>query len=328
MNIKEIAKLAGVSTSTISRVLNNSGYVKQDVRERIEKIIEETGYFPSDTAKGLKEKKTNLVGVIIPRLSSRAVSLVVEGITRVLDEKGYTTILANTRLDFEKEMNFIKVFKQKRVNGIIFVATHITEEHVKLLKKIEIPKIFIGQDASEYGFSSVIHDDYGAAREMTGYLIKNGHKKIGFIGVYESDIAVGYERKRGYKDSILENGISVDDELIATGDFEISSVNASMEKIMKKNPSAIFAVTDNLAIGAISYLLERGYRVPEDISVVGVGDSGIAEIYNPRITTVKYKYKECGEEAAKLLINNLISKKIFKKMMGYKLIERDSAGSL
>ena len=328
MTIKGIAKLAGVSTSTVSRVLNDSGYVKQEVRERIEHIIEETGYMPSAVAKGLKDKKTNLIGVIIPRLNSITASLVVEGITRVLDKKGYTTLLANTRFSFEKELEFIKLFKQKRVNGILFVATRVTKEHAQLLKKIDLPTVFIGQDASSYEFPSVMYNDYEAAKDMTEFLIKKGHKKIGFIGVEETDIAVGYERKRGYFDAHNENNIEIDEKLIATGNFEVSSVEKSMEKIMDKNPSVIFAVTDTLAVGAINYLVKKGYRIPEDVSVVGMGDAGIAEIYNPSLTTIKYEYLESGEEAAKLLIDSFEKNISLKKVMGYKLIERSSTRSI
>ena len=325
MTIKEIARLAEVSTSTVSRVLNDSGYVKQEVRERVEKIIDDTGYLPSDTAKDLKKKNTKLIGIIIPKLSSRTIGLVADGITKVLDENGYSSILANTGLDFKKEIEFIKIFKQKRVDGIIFVATNIVEEHIKLLKKMKIPTVFIGQDSSSYDFSCVVHDDYGATVEMTNYLLNKGHRKIGFVGVDEIDRAVGYQRRRGYEAALKEHGIDVDRNLISIGNFEISSVDASMRKLMKENPTAIFAVTDNLAVGAINYLLKNGYRVPEDISVVGEGDSGIAEIYNPGLTTIKYQYLESGEESARVLMRILKTDKSEKKIMNYRLVERESA---
>ena len=325
MTIKEIARLAEVSTSTVSRVLNDSGYVKQEVRERVEKIIDDTGYLPSDTAKDLKKKNTKLIGIIIPKLSSRTIGLVADGITKVLDENGYSSILANTGLDFKKEIEFIKIFKQKRVDGIIFVATNIAEEHIKLLKKMKIPTVFIGQDSSSCDFSCVVHDDYGATVEMTNYLLNKGHRKIGFIGVDEIDRAVGYQRRRGYEAALKEHGIDVDRNLISIGNFEISSVDASMRKLMKENPTAIFAVTDNLAVGAINYLLKNGYRVPEDISVVGEGDSGIAEIYNPGLTTIKYQYLESGEESARVLMRILKTDKSEKKIMNYRLVERESA---
>ena len=325
MTIKEIARLAEVSTSTVSRVLNDSGYVKQEVRERVEKIIDDTGYLPSDTAKDLKKKNTKLIGVIIPKLSSRTIGLVADGITKVLDENGYSSILANTGLDFKKEIEFIKIFKQKRVDGIIFVATNIAEEHVKLLKKMKIPTVFIGQDSSSHDFSCIIHNDYGATVEMTNYLVKNGHLKIGFIGVDEIDRAVGYQRRRGYEDALKEHGIDVDRNLISIGNFEISSVDASMRKLMKEKPTAILAVTDNLAVGAINYILKNGYRVPEDVSVVGEGDSGIAEIYNPGLTTIKYQYLESGEESARVLMRILKTDKSEKIVMNYRLVERESA---
>ncbi|WP_372715166.1 LacI family DNA-binding transcriptional regulator [Ilyobacter sp.] len=328
MTIKEIARLAEVSTSTVSRVLNDSGYVNQEVRERVEKIIDDTGYLPSDTAKDLKKKNTKLIGVIIPKLSSRTIGLVADGITKVLDENGYSSILANTGLDFKKEIEFIKIFKQKRVDGIIFVATNIAEEHVKLLKKMKIPTVFIGQDSSSHDFSCIIHNDYGATVEMTNYLVKNGHRKIGFIGVDEIDRAVGYQRRRGYEDALKEHGIDVDRNLISIGNFEISSVDASMRKLMKEKPTAILAVTDNLAVGAINYLLKNGYRVPEDVSVVGEGDSGIAEIYNPGLTTIKYQYLESGEESARVLMRILKTDKSEKIVMNYRLVERESASKI
>lgn len=329
LNIIDIAKLAGVSKSTVSRYLNN-GYVSVESRDKIKKVLDETGFTPQRQAKGMRTKKTNLIGVIVPKISSETPSRVVEGITEILSNNGYDILIANTNLSVEKELEYLNIFKSNQVDGIIFMATKVKEDHVKVMNELEVPIVVVAQDID--GFSSVYFNEYDATRDITNYVIKKGHKKLGYIGVYEEDIAVGLYRKEAYIETLKENNIEIIEENIKIGNFSEESGYSLAKEIMEGNsvPTAIVAVTDNLALGAIEYLIDNNYRVPEDIAVVGMGDSRIARVITPKLTTIHYHYKTAGRKAAEIILDKLNNKSKNNKEIRKKvkldclLIERSS----
>lgn len=329
MNIIEIAKLAGVSKSTVSRYLND-GYVGDEAREKIKSVIESTGFIPQRQAKSMRTKKTNLIGVILPKISTETPPRVVEGITEVLSKYGYDVLIANTNLSIEKEIEYLKMFRNNQVDGIIFMATKVTESHLEVMKDVKVPIVIVSQKVD--GYFSVYHDDYNASKHIVEYLISKNHKNIGFIGVYEEDISVGYERKRGYIDKLKEHNINVMSKNIKIGDFtEASGFNLAKELMSEEDkPSAIFAVTDNIAIGAIDWLKENGYRVPEDIAVVGMGDSRLSRVITPKLTTLHFGYKTSGIKSAEIMMkllntNEIKLENIEKNLkLTYRLVERDS----
>jgi len=329
MTIKELSKLAGVSPATISRVTNNSGYVKAEVRERIEKLIEETGYVPNSIARNLKRKKTNIIGVIIPKISSETTGRVVEGITEIANQKGYELLLGNTRNKNSGEIEYLKILHEKRVDGILVLTSGITKEHIKVIKQIKIPTVFVGQDASKYNLPSVVQDEKNALFEMTNHLIKSGHKHIGFIGVDELDHSIGVLRKEGYKKAIKKAGLK---ENVFVGDFSVNTAYRGARELTAKNSNitAIVSVTDNLAIGAMNYFFDQGKKVPEDVSITGVGDTSNSALFNPRITTIHYNYGETGKNAADLLFKLIEDGKApYKKLtLSYSLNERSSTKKL
>ena len=326
MTIKEIAKLANVSTSTISRVVNKSGYVKNDVREKIEKLIEETGYRPNAYAKALLQNKSHTIGIILPKVNSSSSGDTVAGIDDFFAPNGYSLIIGNSNHSVEKEIQLFKLFQEKRVDGIILMATEITKTHEELIKKNGIPTVILGQES----FNStpcVIFDDEFAARELTEYLTSKITKDIAFIGVGEYDIAVGKKRKDGFLKVLKEKNIEITNEFIKTGDFSVESGYKACKEILEKvMPQAIFSVTDKMAIGAMRYLFEKGLRVPEDIAIVGMGGTDLAKYYHPIITTSKYNYNDLGYEGAKLLFDiieksNLRTKKI---ILSHELLKGES----
>ena len=328
MNIIEIAKLAGVSKSTVSRYLND-GYVSAENRVKIQDVIKSTGYMPLRQAKTLRTKKTNLIGVIVPKISTETTSRVIEGISDEISKCGYDLLIANTNLNINKEMEYLNILKNQ-VDGIIFMATKITDKHIKIMEEIGIPIVVVSQNIKEY--PSVYYDDYNASKDVVKQLLINGYKKIAFIGVYEDDIAVGYERKQGYINALEENKIKLNEKLIQIGDFSMESGYELCKKLMEDNekPDAIFATTDNIAVGAIEYLLEAGYKVPKDIGIWSIGDSKISRVVTPKLNTVHYYYKTSGKNSGEIimsLIDNNIksSKNVDKKIkLGYRLITRDS----
>ena len=307
LNIIDIANLAGVSKSTVSRYLNN-GYVSEEAREKIKKVLDETGFTPQRQAKGMRTKKTNLIGVIVPKISSETPARVVEGITEVLSPNGYDILIANTNLSIEKELEYLNIFKSNQVDGIIFMATKVTEKHVKAIESLEVPIVVVAQDIKEC--SSVFFDEFQATE----------------------DIAVGLYRKQAYIKTLEKNNININYENIKIGDFNEESGYRLAKEIMegKNTPTAIVAVTDNLALGAIEYLLDNNYKVPEDIAVVGMGDSKISRVITPKLTTVHYHYKTAGRKAAEIILkklNNEIDKKekVVKKVkINCLLVERNS----
>lgn len=304
MRIKEIANLAGVSPATVSRVMNNSGYVKEEKRKAVLKVIEEVGYQPNEIAKSLKNQKSRMIGVIVPKISTETASRVVSGVTEIAKANKYQIVIANTNLDIEEEINYLKFLSNKSVDGIIMMATELTDRHIDIIKQLTIPIILLGQSHPE--FTSIIHDDYQATYDLTIHLIEQGHQAISFLGVNEKDVQVGKVRKQGFIDAMKASGLTVDPDLLLIGDFEIETANKQVATLLKtKRPTAILAVTDHLAIGAIHGCLDQGLNVPGDVSVVGIGDIGLAKYLNPPLTTVHYMFKTSGKMACEALFKQM-----------------------
>lgn len=325
--IKNIAELAKVSSTTVSRVLNNSGYVSDEVRNRILKIIQDSGYVPSEHAKSLRTKQTKVIGVILPKISTETASRVVAGMEDELTKFGYQILLANTNLDKEKELEYLQLLKSRQVDGIILLATNISEQLVKEIHQLNIPFVAIGQDIPEV--SSVVYDDYNVAVDVTAFLINRGHINIAFIGVDESDRAVGYLRKKAYYDVMEQHGLPIENGWVQTAVFDIQSGYDSMKRIIETSrtlPTATFAVTDRLAIGAMKYLKEHEISIPEDMALIGIGASEMSEYITPPLTTVDYVNEEAGMVAVGLILDSIIYKKqkIKKITLDYRLIIRDS----
>lgn len=327
ITIKEIAERANVSRTTVSRVLNNSGYVSEDARKRVLHVIDETGYVPSAHAKSLRTKKTKVIGVILPKISTETSSRLVNGIDDVLAGEGYQILLANTNLHAEKEIEYIRLLKSRNVDGMILSATNVQPELIQEIRQLKIPFIMVGQHAEE--LTSVIFDEYQAARDMACLLIKKGYKKIAFIGVDEADRAVGYLRKKGYLDAMKEHQLPVEASWLQKGIFDIDSGSDCMKSIMESaedKPQAVLAVTDRLAIGALQFLRQNGYSVPGDVAIAGMGGSELSKYITPALTTIDFSFEDAGREAALLILQKIKGEheqKINRKIR-YRLVERES----
>ncbi len=299
--IKEIAEMANVSRSTVSRALNNSGYVSEEARKRIEEVVEKTGYVPSEHAKSLRTKKTKVIGVIVPTIHTETSGKIVAGIDKELAKHGYQILLAATNLDQQKELEYLDLLQVRQVDGIILLGTNTEPQLAEKLNTLPIPAVMIGQELE--GVPSIVNDDEGAAMEITSYLISRGHTRIGFIGVDETDRAVGYMRKQGYLKAMEKHHLPVASEWMEEAVFDIDSGHDAMERMMQqgRQPSAVFAVTDRLAIGAKAFE-KAGFIVPADIAVAGIGASEIGQYSDPPLTTVDYQNEHAGAHAAKQIL--------------------------
>ncbi|MDO5100012.1 MAG: LacI family DNA-binding transcriptional regulator [Eubacteriales bacterium] len=309
MNIKDIAALAGVSSATVSRYLNH-GYVSAANREKLRAIIEEHQYQPSSMAQTLRTKKTMKIGVILPRIDSATISRIVEGISLSLRGLGYHLLLANTYNDTAEELRYLRLFRENQVDGIIFIATLWSRKHQQLVKACKVPVVLLGQQNPT--FSCIYHADGRAAYEATKAIV-NAARKIGYIGVTQSDQAVGQERRTGFYRAIQEEqqvrvGLADADAALTATDIE---VGFSMEdgykgakQLLSQNPQldSLVCATDTIAIGAMRYLKEVGVSIPVQIQVIGLGDSPVGDLLSPRLSTVHFSYKTSGIEAGKLLL--------------------------
>ncbi len=325
MNISEFAEYAGVSKSAVSRYFNN-GYLSSDKREKIEKAIEETSYSPSFSAQTIKTRVTKLVGVILPKLSSESCARITEGISQVLYEHGYQILLVNTANDYSKELEYLELFRQNRVDGVIFLATIFTEVHRSLMNKMHIPVIIVGQQYK--GFSCVCHDDYGAAYALTELMLKKGAVSPAYIGVTDEDKAAGEARHNGFLKALSDNGIKLDKQRSAVAEFTVDSGYSCAKKIFSaaERPDCIFCATDNIAAGAVLFCRENGIKIPEDVMICGVGDSKIGAMAAVPITSARLHYKTAGIEAAQMLLNAIGRASDVPKIMklDYEIVERES----
>lgn len=324
MNINEIAKMAGVSRATVSRYLNE-GYVSEEKRQAIKKVIEETGYQPSAQAQMLRTRKTRLVGVIIPKINSESISRMVSGISLVLSKEGFQLLLANTENDEKEELKYLEIFKENHVDGIILLGTIFTKEHKSLFKKLQVPMVLLGQKLE--GYSCVYHDNYHGIKAVAELLLEKSKYPV-YLGVTELDEAAGAERKRGFLAALKESGRTDEEAGMFQTGFNIEDGYRAAAEIMEKYPftDAVCCATDSLALGVITKLNELGKKIPGEIQVTGIGDSKLSMVSFPPLTTVHLYYKTSGMEAANMLVEMMRSgEEICKEVkIGYKVVEKGS----
>jgi LacI family sucrose operon transcriptional repressor len=320
VTINEIAKMAGVSRATVSRYLND-GYVSEEKKERIAGVIAETGYIPSSQAQMLRSKKTGLIGVIIPKISSDSIGRMVDGIGEELAKEGYQLLLASTNNNEREEVRYLQTFRNNYVDGVILIGTIFRKEHRKALEELEVPVVILGQQYE--GYACVYQDDCHSARDVAELLTKSC-RHIAYIGVTPRDKAVGAARKKGFQTALSSKGLEpVAEKQIA---FRMEEGYQAMRQIVETIPyiDGVFCATDMIAAGALQYLREAGLQ--RKVCVTGMGDSRIATILQPSLSTVHFHYKSSGREAARLLIEMLQKSEDVRKeiKMGYQIIERDS----
>lgn len=305
VTIIDIARLAGVGTSTVSRFLNG-GYVSDISREKIQKAIKETNYKPNNFAQHLKGKRSNLIGIIVPRLDSFAVSKILNGIDATLKKHDMHMLIHTSQQALDREIESLYSLATQKVAGIVLLATSITEQHLDVLHKIKIPCMLIGQQHPKFPY--VIQDDYYAAYTMGQHIVAQGHTQIAYFGVSELDEAVGIHRKQGFLQAMQEHGLdpisfvetsfSIDDAEQKALDFlSFFKLNTQYNA-----PSIIACATDNIALGVMKAAGTLGLTIPTQLSITGFGGYDVSQIVQPHLTTIKFDYEDTGIRAATHLI--------------------------
>ena len=329
VTIKDVAKMAGVSISTVSRVINNSKPVSSDIRDQVLRVIKETGYVPNPVARSLVTKKSNIIGVIVPDISSLFVGDLLSGIEEIGRMYEYDIFLCNTYGESERELKYINLLKSKAVAGIIFVSEKLEKPQIDLVKESQIPSVYISKNAKDFDVYSIGIDHKQASYDMTNYFINKGKKKIAFLRTSVEDNIEDSERYKGYKKALEDSGIDLDKSLVLQGDSTNESGYRIVEVLIEKGniPEAIFASSDELAVGALNALLDNRINVPKDISIAGYDDTRIASMIRPSLTVIKQPIYDMGAVAARIIVKLIDNQDVEEKyiILPHTLIERQSS---
>ncbi|MDO3677692.1 MULTISPECIES: catabolite control protein A [Paenibacillus] len=303
VTIYDVAREAGVSMATVSRVVNNNPNVKPQTRKKVFEAIERLGYRPNAVARGLASKKTTTVGVVIPDISNSIFSEVARGIEDIANMYHYNIILSNADKKKEKEIRVINTLLEKQVDGLLFMGGAITEEHIQAFKTSSVPVVLCATADEQRTIPSVDIDHEKAAFDAVNVLLENGHRDIAMISGTLQDPANGYARYQGYKKALEAANIPLREELVRIGNYRYESGLEVTKYFLEldNRPTAIFAATDEMAIGAIHTLQDNGLKVPEDMSVISVDNIRMASMVRPLLTTVAQPMYDIGAVAMRLL---------------------------
>lgn len=331
ITIKDIAKMAKVSTATVSRVLNSPDIVSEEKKELINNIMYEMNYQPNALARGLIKKETKTIGVIIPDIDNLFYPAVVRGIEDALGIKDYNVFLCNTDKGIEKEKKYINTLLEKRVDGIIFMGTRPIDpeknEHILRLSN-KLPILMINDSILGAGIYSVLTDEIEGAYKAVKYLLGLGHKKIAYV-TGEADYTTYKNKQEGYESALREHAIPIN-PLYIVRDLPYAEGGKRAAKrlfeLEKDRPTAIFAGSDQIAMGVMKAAYEAGYRIPDDISVVGFANVSISADLYPGLTTVDQFPYETGKLAANTLTKIIYGQELKQKkfIMEPQLIIRES----
>jgi LacI family transcriptional regulator len=304
--IQDIAERAGVSQMTVSRVLNNRPDVAPATRKRIEEVIKELDYRPSELARGLRSKRTKTIGLIVPDSSNPFFAEIAKGVEDEGYEAGYSVILCNSAKMPERELKYLDLLQAKGVDGIIFITTTTQIDQIRPLIDHGIPVVMFYRDPGDLNVDTFKIDNYSSGYLATRHLADLGHQNIACIrpGSTETPSA---KRVDGYKQALEDCGLSWNPDLMRQGDNLLSGGERAARQLLEGEYSfsAIFACNDAMAIGAMRALRSYGYRIPEDISVVGIDDIILASYAEPALTTVAQPKEAAGHQAVQYLIQRI-----------------------
>jgi DNA-binding LacI/PurR family transcriptional regulator len=307
VTIKDIAEKAQVSIMTVSRVMNNSGYVAGATREKVMKAVQELNYQPNLLARSLINRKSSFVYVIVPDISNPFYADLTKGVESIAHQEGFHIILSSAYWNVAMECGHIEAARGRMAEGIILVLPKLPEKEILAYSR-NIPLVVVDKHIVSPRIANIyIEQDHGAVLGVE-HLIVLGHRRIAFLsgskGIYNSQA-----RFRGYRIALEKHDIPFDPKLVFPGDFSFESGAAAFEHFLTlpqtRRPTALFAASDLMALGFMRSAYQHHFRVPDDISVVGFDDISLASITNPPLTTVRHPYIEMGRDAMKLLLNKL-----------------------
>lgn len=303
--LKDVAKLANVTPSVVSRLLNNDATlnIREETKNKIYWAVKELNYSPNNIARSLRTRITKLIGIIIPDIGNPTFGELVKGVQEAVYRDGYILVICNTEEDKEKEWELAQMLLEKRADGIFIASTYINTNITENLQNIGTPYVMVNRTiGSDKGYS-VSTDNVLGASLLVKHLISLGHTKIAHIaGLLYTDTALG--RLKGYRKTIMENNIAYNPDYVIETQFTLEGGYVAMRKLLDLNdpPTAVFAANDLIAIGALNAMKERKINVPNDISLAAFNNSWVVKQLTPPLTTIETNFFRMGYEGAKMLI--------------------------
>ena len=309
INIKDVAKKAGVSTATVSRALSDFPGIRDKTRKKVLKAVSELNYEINAVARNLRQKKTNSIGIIVGNVLSQFYSVIAKSVEDTANKFNYNTILCNGDENPEKELNYLKVLMSNRVDGIILTPTGKNSKYVQHLINSRTKVVLLDRLIEGVDCDAVLVDNANGAYQAVKHLIDQGYKKIGIVNGY-LDRTTGAERLKGYLQAIEEAGIAKDDNLIKIGNFKKESGWKLTKELLEQSnkPDAIFTTNIDMSMGALIAIKEMGLNIPNDIGIICFDDSDWALILEPPITVIRQPVYQLGSTAAELLIKEIEDK--------------------
>jgi DNA-binding LacI/PurR family transcriptional regulator len=330
VTLVEIARLADVSVSTVSRALSNGDYpLKDETRQRILKLAKEMGYQPNLVARSLQSNRSHLVGVIVDRMQSPFAAATVQGIQDGLRNAGYTISIAYSNRDQNLAIEAIKTFYRHQVDGLVILNSWLHTYNDPILSLQDRPFVFVNRVFSNCMGNCVGPGDRYGAQLATQHLVNLGHRRIAYINGM-ADWIEAQNRLSGYRDILEKHNLPVDEALIKQGDWGVDSGYKATQELLalEDRPTAIFSANDIMALGAIYAVHEAGLKVPADIAIVGYDDRDFSAWIRPALTTVRMPAYEMGQAAARLLMKQFANEELEDAtQIPGKLIIRESCGA-
>lgn len=329
--IYDVAKKAGVSITTISRVLNNHPHVRESTRRKVMAVLKEMHYIPNTNASSLVRKATNTIAVLVPDITNPFFTTLVRGVEDKASGNGFAVVLGNTDEDAGKEKTYLQMFMERRVDGLIIVPVGVERGNLQPVIRHELPLVLVDREIDGVEADVVSSNNREGARLLVEHLIKIGHRRIAVISG-PKELSVYRQRVEGYRTALAEAGLPVEENLILFGSKPCRQTGIDLVKELMKEelrPSAIFAGNNFLAVGAVHALHQAGLEVPKDISVVCFDDNDDSSSPNPFFTTVIQQPYMMGYVAAELLLNRMKNGKKDKParvLLEPELVIRQSTG--
>lgn len=330
--ILDVAERAGVSATTVSHVINDTRYVSEGTRERVLEAIEELNYRPNILARSLRRRETKTLGILIPDNANLFFAEMVRGIEDTVFDEGYTALLGNSDGDHDKELNYLDLFINKQVDGVVLVAAAAkSDASVEVLSRASVSAVIVDREIEPERMDSVLADNLGGGYAATHHLLDLGHRRIGCI-TGPSQVTPSAHRVTGYRKALAEVGVPFDSDLIIAGDFRHTGGYRAAKTLLTMDvpPTAIFACNDMMALGVLGAANELSVNMPEALSLIGFDDIALDGLVVPRLTTICQPAYEMGSQAATLLLKRLQEpqRPVERRVLDTYLIERDSTAPL
>jgi LacI family transcriptional regulator len=331
LTIRDIARMAGVSHTTVSRVLNDDPRVAQETRKRIVRVVEEVGFKPDPRARSFVLRKSRLIGLEVVDIGTPFCAELARGIEDQAHQEGYNVIFCSTDEKPERLENFVNLMTGVGTDGLIFTSSRLHEPLVERLVDDKFPLVLINRKMKGEAFNYVVLDNFQGAYDITEHLIHIGYRGLAIIDG-PLTVSTGSERLKGFQAALKDHGISLGQDFILHGPWSRMTGYTSAKRLLetKKRPEAIFGASDNIALGVIDAVEEMGLRIPDDIALVGFDDTDFASISRINLTTISQRKYEMGQLGVQILIDQIEGKTdncIHKIVLEPRLIIRESCGA-